>query len=288
MINAHNILAYIKFLYQKKYNQAAPAQLVSQWRTVEAHNIRPELQKLYAHWGWTEDDIQKNENDFVQLSGIINETVVAQPEPIIVEKYIERPKKKRSYLLWIIPIAIALAAYGFYSDYFVQNNHEAETPQEQTAGSLLEEPIEEEPEYIEDTTAIEEVLDEIDSTDISAEPEPNLNDQQNIANIKSFIFAEDNRNFDKITSLISPNIYKYYDLNYPTKAQLRNRYEHLWSITQNNTNYISAVNKVGDRSYEVKGSYEYVGVKTQERKQQKTHVLFEMDEDNKILSIDNK
>ncbi len=290
MINSDNILAYIKYLYQKKYGQPSPAQLVSSWRKVEAYQIDAELQKLYQHWGWTHEESQQHETDFVTLAAILDENRQAETSVENTTTINEAPlpsietKKKRSVWIWVLPILMLGLAYLVY-DYVSQQQDDSETQTQNTEGTLLREPIVDESEEEIDTT--EYLVEETDTLMVSDTTVLSMDDRQNILNVKSFIFAEDDRNIDKMFELVSPNIYKYYDLNYPTKAQLRTRYEHLWSITKNNTNYISDIKKVNERRYEVFGSYEYVGLNTQERKQQRTHLLFEMDENNRILSIDN-
>ena len=86
MINSDNVLAYIKYLYQKKYDQVAPAQLLSQWRNVAPHEIRNELHKLYEHWGWSNTESRKTEDDFLQIAELLKPAQQAPPEPIIIEK----------------------------------------------------------------------------------------------------------------------------------------------------------------------------------------------------------
>lgn len=282
MINASNILTYIKFLYQKKYEQVAPAQLLSQWRSVPEHQIQTELQKLYAHWEWSVSQGRKKEEEFIKLSAILAEAeTVQQPQNIETKLSEEKPKRKGNWLRWFSPLLLLALAYGIYTNYEGDKN-DIDT-QEKTSGTLLQEPAQEPPLIEEPIIAMNDTIDQTEGVPNSTET---TDDKLNKANIKNYIFAEDDRNLETLFGLLSPNIYKYYDLDYPTQNQLRNRYEHIWEITKDNTNYISEVKKVGERTYEVFGTYEYFGLKTEKTKMQDTHVRYEMDADNKIISVD--
>jgi hypothetical protein len=122
---------------------------------------------------------------------------------------------------------------------------------------------------------------------IISDTELSFDDKQSMANIRSYILSEDNRDLNQINSYLSGNMYKYYDLSYPTSSQLQKRFEYVWGITSNNHNYISEVKKIGERRYQVSGTYEYFGLKSQEDKTVNTNLIFETDENNKIISIDN-
>ena len=285
MINSDNILAYIKYLYQKKYNDVAPAQLLSQWRNVAPHEIRNELHKLYEHWGWSNSESRKTENEFLEIAQLLQTPPAAEKETIIVEKEVPVPaKKKRSIWPWIMPLLAMGLGYSIYLNYQNGKENTESTAEEQTTGTLLEEPVVQP--TLTDTVATQEAIDTIPDP---ADPNTiTFDDRQSMANIKSFIFAEDDRNQEKMFALLSPNMFKYYDLSYPTPEQLKNRYEHIWSITENNTNYITEVKKIGKKKYEVLGTYEYFGLNTQENKSTPIDVVFETDESNRIISIDEK
>lgn len=283
MINSDNVLAYVKYLYQKKYDQVAPAQLLSQWRNVAPHEIRNELHKLYEHWGWSNTESRKTENEFLEIAELIKSAPAV--EPIVIEKEVLVPaKKSKSIWPWVVPILVLGLSYSLYTNYQNDTNNSTDDPVERTTGTLLEDTVAEEP------TIIDSIVNEEPQDTMSDPEDPNqitFDDRQSMANVKSFIFAEDDRDTVKMFSLLSPNIYKYYDLNYPTESQLTTRYEHIWSITKNNTNYITEVKKVAKNKYQVLGSYEYFGLNTQEQKSLNTNLIFETDESNRIISIDD-
>jgi len=283
MINASNILTYIKFLYQKKYEKVAPAQLLSQWRSVPEHQIQTELQKLYAHWEWSVSKGREKEEEFIKLSEILLQKEVVKQEAVILEAAApkETAKRKGGWLKWFSPLLLLALAYGIYTNYEREDN--VTNAQEKTNGTLLQEPAQE-PTAI-DVPIIEQ-SDIVDENEAPVAEAETMNDKLNKANIRSFIFAEDARDLEALYALLSPNIYKYYDLDYPTQNQLRNRYEHIWEITKDNTNYIDEIKKVDAGTYEVKGNYEYFGLKTAEIKRLATHLRYEMDNDNKIISVD--
>ena len=131
MINGSNILTYIKFLYQKKYEKVAPAQLLSQWRSVPEHQIQSELQKLYAHWQWSVQQGRKEEEAFIQLTQLVAEQQEVKKTEVVQQPIItEQPKRKRNWLAWFSPLLLLAIAYGIYTNY--ESNKEVETTQEKT------------------------------------------------------------------------------------------------------------------------------------------------------------
>ena len=64
MINKTNIVAYINFLYQKKYNRPAPEELLESWKGLNDNETAIHLTGLYNHWGLDRISSKKYEADF--------------------------------------------------------------------------------------------------------------------------------------------------------------------------------------------------------------------------------
>jgi hypothetical protein len=54
MITQQNIIAFIKHLYALKHNAAAPENLLQKWSAVPNNDIANQLQLLFTHWGFSQ------------------------------------------------------------------------------------------------------------------------------------------------------------------------------------------------------------------------------------------
>lgn len=295
MINKHNIIDYIQFLYKQKYMDAAPAQLLSHWRNVSENDIAKELQNLYQHWAWDSMESARQENNFLQqyTKPIVN-TAATSPIKNIVQNPIPFPAKKTSSyaaLLWILPVLVlALAAFGYYV--YSNSASKNEIITEKTTGTLAAPKPEDEDDEIYDIvmeenpadTIVNDIEEAVDADPLSAAVASDGNaDAMNINTIRNFVNAEDERDFSAIEKYFSPNIVSYWDMNYPTSNQLRNRYESIWNKTSDNDNTVDRIEKIGDKTYEMFGEYSYYGIKTGENYKIKTHILFVLDDNHKII-----
>jgi hypothetical protein len=68
MIDSKNIIQYIQFLYFKKYNQAAPIELLNKWEKIPEQEILIRLDHLYESWDY----------NLVQRGLIVQEFVAQQ------------------------------------------------------------------------------------------------------------------------------------------------------------------------------------------------------------------
>lgn len=94
---------------------------------------------------------------------------------------------------------------------------------------------------------------------------PSAQTDQNIQTIKDLVAAEQNRDFNSIDSHYSPNMIRYWDLNYPTTAQLERRYNYLWNITLSSSEQIEKIEKVGENTYDLYTNESYTNRKGQYR-----------------------
>jgi V8-like Glu-specific endopeptidase len=69
--------------------------------------------------------------------------------------------------------------------------------------------------------------------------------------IRNYIRAEDNRDFGAIWSFYAPYPLQYWDLNNPTKEDIRNRYEHNWSVISSSSNEIQSIRKINAQTYDM-------------------------------------
>jgi len=102
------------------------------------------------------------------------------------------------------------------------------------------------------------------------------------AKITDFVTAESSRNFEDIYAYFSPNMRRYWDLKNPSKAQLKNRYEHSWNITSQSENEILSIKKIDVFTYDLYALYKFTNQKG-EAKELKTVVRFEFDGYGKIV-----
>ncbi|TXD51685.1 MULTISPECIES: hypothetical protein [unclassified Polaribacter] len=81
--------------------------------------------------------------------------------------------------------------------------------------------------------------------------------QRNSKFIKDLLLAEENRDFEKINSHFSPNMFRYWDMYNPTYSQLKNRYKYIWGFTKNSKNYVQRIEKISANTYDLYTKYEY-------------------------------
>lgn len=94
---------------------------------------------------------------------------------------------------------------------------------------------------------------------------PSAQTDQNIQTIKDLVATEQNRDFNSIDSYYSPNMIRYWDLNYPTTAQLSRRYNYLWNITLSSSEQIEKIEKAGENTYDLYTNESYTNRKGQYR-----------------------
>lgn len=101
--------------------------------------------------------------------------------------------------------------------------------------------------------------------------------------IRSFIKAEEERDFDRIYQHFSPNFRRYWDITNPDYSSLKKRYEYIWSISSNGTNNIESIRKVTNSVYELHTNYSYYSSKKGRTINTYSEVRFVFDENGKIV-----
>lgn len=115
----------------------------------------------------------------------------------------------------------------------------------------------------------------------------NVDDQDDaIYAIKNYLLAEEHRNFNEIYNCFSPTLFRYWDIQNPTRDQLLNRYNHAWTVSENSVNDLKDIKKTGAREYVYTVDFTYFSTKDQMYKtvtDSKVKITF--DSDYKIISI---
>jgi serine protease Do len=104
--------------------------------------------------------------------------------------------------------------------------------------------------------------------------------------IQTFMDGEEEKDFDKINSSFSSNLKMYWDLKYPTREVLYNRFNHLWDITRDAKNTIKSIRKVNDYVYDVTVDYSVYSLKKQtEINVYNSVIRYELDSQGLIESV---
>lgn len=108
-------------------------------------------------------------------------------------------------------------------------------------------------------------------------------DYRNI--IREFLRAEEQRDFDKIYSFLSPKISRYYDINNPDYSNLKNRYEYLWGFVSNSRNFVKSINIINDFTYDLNTNYKYYNERKEKDFSVNSTIRFLFDSNGKIIEI---
>lgn len=278
IINRNNVVDYINFLYQKRMNQPAPADLLNSWRDLTENEVAIHLNGLYTHWNLDAITAKNYEQEFATKGG---KTPImppvgnyntgsyssAQPQPTYNYPPPQpEPTKKSNAWIWIILLLIAVAAAGLYYYNLQQKDTSVDPEIQQTDTTQVAKPVVEKPQPIE-----------------PAAPQENEADKENAREVRNLLMAEENRNFDEIYAHFSPNMERYWDINYPTYDELRDRYQHSWDITDRANHSDVKVTKVGTNTYDVSSTYSYFSVKDQVEKTVKSKVRYVFDNSGRII-----
>lgn len=99
--------------------------------------------------------------------------------------------------------------------------------------------------------------------------------------IRNYIKAEDDRDFGAIWNFYAPHPLQYWDLNKPTEEDIRNRYEHNWSVISSSSNEIRSIRKVNAQTYDINLLFSFTTQKGIS-KTVDSYIRFVFDDDGKI------
>jgi hypothetical protein len=110
-------------------------------------------------------------------------------------------------------------------------------------------------------------------------------DDEHKALIRSYMKAEDSRNFDLLFNYISPSITRYWDIIKPTRDDLLNRYNYVWAKITQSRNIIKNIEKINDNTYDLHTEFEYFEIKSNRTISKNSKVRFHFDGQGKIDEI---
>ena len=76
---------------------------------------------------------------------------------------------------------------------------------------------------------------------------------------------------------------KYWDTDYPTYGDLKDKYEYIWSFTRNSKNKIRRIEKISEYIYDLYTQYEYYNLKKKRSFSLNSTVRFVFGKDGKII-----
>ncbi|WP_370390224.1 trypsin-like peptidase domain-containing protein [uncultured Winogradskyella sp.] len=103
--------------------------------------------------------------------------------------------------------------------------------------------------------------------------------------INNFLEQEDSRNFSSIYNFYSPNIKRYWNVDYPSYEQLFNQYKKAWNTTEYSKNNVQNIEKLTENKYVVSTQFKFLKNGASEISVVNSRIYFEFDYEGKIISI---
>jgi hypothetical protein len=297
MITQQNISAYINYLHQKRTNQNASAELLQKWRALSNAEIPEQLQNLYTHWNLDAASAQTHEANFVNFTN--PQVVRTEPTNASIENYAPTPiTVQKNNNFWPVLLGILIIGGGVGGFLAWKNNLIPESIQNlatnKPAQDIIEQPAFSPPDNIgaqpindAPTATTEPPPSNVQEAQVPPSTVNNLEitqiDKENIQSISNLLEAEQGRDFESIYTYFAPEIRQYWDIKYPTKEELLNRYTDLWNKATDGKNLDMKVSKTANNKYRVTGMYEYFSLKSQITKTVPVNTIFEFNEDGKIV-----
>ncbi len=293
MINKENIVAFISFLYEKKYNQAAPDDLLESWENIDDDETNIHLQGLYNHWGLDKTTSDNYESEFLNtktkknFSKPIMPSLPEEPSSSInrqqtnsssqnsytpptnnnAEYYAYKTNTSNKKWLFALIGILILGGAGYYIWNLSQKENAA--PKDVVATNSINKDIKESKPQVKPIEP--------------AAPEQTEQDAQNARTINDLLQAESSRDFDAIYQYFDTNMQRYWDINYPTYSELYERYTHIWGITEDQEHTNVRVNKISNNTYDVLSSYSYYSLKEEKQKHLNTKTRYVFNNEGKIV-----
>lgn len=300
MINAGNIAGYIEYLYRQKYGQPAPAEVLESWAPLPDGEIAQHLATLYQHWGMDAAAARQMEQQFTNTSAPASPAGYAPPAyapPPVQNQYAPQSAGAAPYALPVQPAAgapgnphtaparkgnpwkaiavvmvIVAVGAGGWTAYQWNENRTNDEPAATT-------PAAQTPQTTTTTATPKKNTPMVEALPTTAE------DEQNMNSVRSLMSAEDRQDFDGIMSHFSPNMERYWDISYPTRDQLSNRYADSWSKLSDPQNILNSIRKVASNTYDVSNTFRYYSVKDQKTKTVKGTNRFVFNDEGLIVQV---
>lgn len=291
MINRNNIVEFISFLYQKKFNQPAPQDLLDSWSGLNDNETTIHLNGLYRHWNLDAISSKNYEQEFLnRTQGTMHTPIFPSANPVTdntnyqppaypqnpapQQQYAppsppppSAPKKGGSGLIIGILLVIIAAGAGYYV--WDLNRKDTSAPPEVTA--------------TDNNIKKADTAQKAPVPVQAAKPEQTEDDKKNARVIHDLLYAESGRSFDDIYKYFDPNLERYWGINYPTYDELKAEYEKTWAKTENTEHSNVRINKVSDNTYDVMSTYSFFSLKDQKQKRVDSKIRFVFNKENKII-----
>ncbi len=105
------------------------------------------------------------------------------------------------------------------------------------------------------------------------------------SSIAGFVKAEDARDFERMTSYLTPQLTRYWDLQNPGRDDIRKRLDYLWRITSNSKNIIREIRPISEDIYDLYTEYEYFDLRLKKTISKSSRVRFHFFSDGRIDEI---
>lgn len=289
MINAANITAYIRFLYQQKYQSAAPEEIVASWSQVPEEELGPQLQALYQHWGLDEAAATQYERAFVDrnktpesvgdflapppaAAPVHRQTVPAYQHPVPSGYESVTPPKSNGWkTIAIVAILILLAAGGILAYQLYQNQ------QGENTANL--------PITTDTTRPVIAAVPEPEPEPMVTELPMDDSDEINIDNLRQLLAAEDAQDIEQILNYYAPYMQRYWDISYPTQEQLEKRYTDSWQKVADAQNTVLATRKIAPFTYDADVQFRFYDIKKEKEKTVSNTLRFVFDDTHHITQV---
>lgn len=301
MISPHNIGAFIDFLYLKKYNTSAPKDLIEKWKSVPSSEINSQLQHLFRHWNMSQDESLQLQQQFLmqESSGPVNVPPVTQnyyPE-IPSGHYSNNVRQKKGANVWMIIALLAILILGGLGAYYALRGERNQEPS-RNDGSILNndtprQASEQKPSEIKVDTS--DVVTPKSNTDtLQNTPGAGKSSETDFASVEQekedrmdrvykLIYAEEDRDLDKILSAFDPAISQYWDLKSPTRAQLTSRYMDSWKKTDDAIHKNVRIVRISKDTYDMYATFSYYSPKDKVYKDVPVHTRYIFNNNGKIV-----
>lgn len=120
---------------------------------------------------------------------------------------------------------------------------------------------------------------------ISKDGTPTKNITNYSYKIRSFLKAEDSRNFNEVYKHLSKNMKKYWMYDYPTYSELKKHYKINWSKSHTSKNYILSIDRINQYTYDYTVQFDYHHKKSDEKISIESEIRIVFDEEGKIVEI---
>lgn len=308
MINKLNIRGYINYLYLQRNGSNAPQELLQKWSALSDQDIQLQLQNLYASWNLNSVDSNNYEQMYEAAIRATVPPIPTPPPPVAhpasysphqvqphqtqqARPYV--PQKKSSNTIAILLGVLLIGGLIGFGVWWMQSNRNAQlsedastSPTEITNTPSIADPQSEQAitnlDNIRRANEEKRIADSIFQMN-NAEENYSDDDRQNIQNIHDLLAAEESQNFDAIYSYFSPSMEQYWDISYPTREELETKYYDTWQKSSDTKHFNTVIEKVGDKMYVLKGTFQYFSFKKQQTKTLPIRTFFQFDENGKIV-----